>query len=118
MSLTKKDYTKRLVDKKIDNYLKIFGAVSIEGPKWCGKTWTSLNHANTVYYLDEEETLNLASINTKYLFKGDYPILIDKLNLLPKVWDSTRIFCDEDNIKGKVILTCSTKLKDGNSKRS
>ena len=117
MSLTKKDYLGRLVDKKIKNYLKIFGAVSIEGPKWCGKTWASLNHANTVYYLDEEETIDLASINTKYLFEGDYPILIDEWNLLPKVWDATRRVCDEDNIKGKVILTCSTKLKDEKDKK-
>lgn len=117
MSLTKNDYLGRLVDKKIEDYLKIFGAVSIEGPKWCGKTWASLNHANTVYYLDEEETIDLASINTKYLFEGDYPILIDEWNLLPKVWDATRRFCDEDNIKGKVILTCSTKLKDEKEKQ-
>ena len=39
MSLRKSEYIDRLVDKKIDEYLSIFGAVSIEGPKWCGKTW-------------------------------------------------------------------------------
>ena len=38
MKLTKKEYKERLIDKKIDEYLKIFGAISIEGPKWCGKT--------------------------------------------------------------------------------
>ena len=47
MSLRKKEYIDRLVDKKIKEYLDIFGAVSIEGPKWCGKTWASLNHANS-----------------------------------------------------------------------
>ena len=51
MSLRKEDYQKRLIDDKIDKYLGIFGAVSIEGPKLCGKTWTSLNHANSVSYL-------------------------------------------------------------------
>ena len=56
MSLRKEEYVDRLVDKKIEDYLSIFGAVSIEGPKWCGKTWASLNHANSVVYLDEEET--------------------------------------------------------------
>lgn len=34
MSLRKSEYIDRLVDKKIDEYLSIFGAVSIEGPKW------------------------------------------------------------------------------------
>ena len=50
MSLIKKEYLNRLIDKKVDDYLSIFGAVSIEGPKWCGKTWTSLNHANSVFF--------------------------------------------------------------------
>ena len=30
MSLTMKDYSKRLIDDKLDKYLNIFGAVSIE----------------------------------------------------------------------------------------
>ena len=31
-------YRPRLIDKKIDEYLKAFGAVCVEGAKWCGKT--------------------------------------------------------------------------------
>ncbi len=31
-------YKKRLIDKKVQEYLNTFGAVAIEGPKWCGKT--------------------------------------------------------------------------------
>ena len=42
MSLSKEGYRPRLIDERITRYLKIFGAVSIEGPKWCGKTWTSI----------------------------------------------------------------------------
>lgn len=38
MSLTKKGYKKRIIDKTIEENLKIFGAISIEGPKWRGKT--------------------------------------------------------------------------------
>ena len=52
MKLTKKEYKERLIDKKIDEYLKIFGAISIEGPKWCGKTWTALNHSNSASFLN------------------------------------------------------------------
>ena len=37
MSLKKEQYLPRLIDNKINKYLKIFGAISIEGPKWCGK---------------------------------------------------------------------------------
>ena len=28
-------YRPRLIDKKIDEYLKAFGAVCVEGAKWC-----------------------------------------------------------------------------------
>lgn len=52
MKLTKKGYIPRLIDKAIENNLKIFGAISIEGPKWCEKIWTALNHSNSVTYLN------------------------------------------------------------------
>lgn len=51
MSLKKEGYLPRIIDEKIEKYLKLFGAISIEGPKWCGKTWTSLNHGNSVIIL-------------------------------------------------------------------
>ena len=38
MKLTKKGYMPRLIDKTIEENLEFFGAISIEGPKWCGKT--------------------------------------------------------------------------------
>ena len=41
MTLTKEGYMPRLIDARIAKYLELFGAVLIEGPKWCGKTWTS-----------------------------------------------------------------------------
>ncbi|MDR3136977.1 MAG: hypothetical protein LBU07_06195 [Coriobacteriales bacterium] len=42
MPLTKQGYLPRIIDTKVADYLDIFGAVSIEGPKWRGKTWTAL----------------------------------------------------------------------------
>ena len=33
---------------------KIFGAILIKGPKWCGKTWTAKNYALSIVCLDEE----------------------------------------------------------------
>ena len=38
MSLTKEGYIIRLIDDKVAKYLRVFGAVSIEGPKWCGNS--------------------------------------------------------------------------------
>ena len=110
MSLMKENYQKRLIDDKIAKYLTIFGAISIEGPKWCGKTWTSLNHANSVTYMTEKSSKDLALVDPKYIFTNNYPQLIDEWQLVPNIWDAVRHACDEDNIKGKFILTESTSL--------
>ena len=116
MSLRKKEYINRLIDKKIEEYLSIFGAVSIEGPKWCGKTWASLNHANSVVLLDEEEVKEKAKLSLDLILNEEKPELIDEWNLIPEVWDAVRRKCDETTQKGNYILTCSTKLTDDEQK--
>ena len=116
MALRKKEYIDRLVDKKIEDYLSIFGAVSIEGPKWCGKTWASLNHANSVVFLDEDETREKARLSLELILNDTKPELIDEWNIIPEVWDAVRRKCDETTEKGKYILTCSTKLTDEEQK--
>lgn len=116
MSLKKKEYIERLVDKKIENYLSVFGAVSIEGPKWCGKTWTSLNHANSEVSLEDEETKQKAELSLEYILDNKAPELIDEWNLVPKIWDAVRRKCDDTTQKGNYILTCSTKLPDEKQK--
>lgn len=118
MALKNTEYLERLVDKKINDYLEVFGAVSIEGPKWCGKTWTSLNHANSVAYLDDEDVRKKADLSLDYIINGERPLLIDEWNLVPKVWDAVRRKCDETVTKGNYILTCSTKLSDEKQKSS
>lgn len=42
-------YKHRVIDEIVVQYLTAFGAVCIEGPKWCGKTWTSRYHCNSEY---------------------------------------------------------------------
>ena len=118
MTLKKDGYKERLIDKKIEEYLKIFGAISIVGPKWCGKTWTSLNHAKSVKYIssNDKKIYNLAMLDANLILDGDYPILIDEWQLVPHIWDCVRRKCDEDKIKGKFILTGSAteKIKEIN----
>ena len=114
MSLKKEGYKPRLIDKKIDECLNVFGAISIIGPKWCGKTWTSLAHSKTVKYIDsnDKKMFNLAQIDVNQILLGDYPILIDEWQLIPQIWDVVRRKCDEDKIKGKFILTGSATEKE------
>lgn len=113
MSLVNNKYKSRLVDKKIKEYLEVFGAISIEGPKWCGKTWSALNNANSVIYMDEEENQERADLDVKSIFtheKNQKPQLIDEWNLVPKIWDATRRECDKTAENGNYILTGSTTL--------
>lgn len=111
MSMTKEGYKPRLIDSKVARCLRIFGAVSIEGPKWCGKTWTSLNHANSVTYLTEKSSRDMAGVDPKYIFTKERPQLIDEWQVVPSIWDAVRHECDSDGTKGKFILTGSTSLK-------
>jgi len=47
--MDKKLYHKRIADKRLEFYLQTFGAVCVEGPKWCGKTWTCTMQAKSAY---------------------------------------------------------------------
>ena len=118
MAMQKEKYIPRLVDKKIKDYLEVFGAISIDGPKWCGKTWSALAHANSAVFLDDEETKAKALLNLEYIFLNKFPLLIDEWNMVPKIWDAVRHKCDEIATKGNYILTCSTKLSSEEEKKT
>ena len=98
MSLTKENYKTRLVDNEINELLKMFGAISIEGPKYCGKTWTALNHANSYVLLTKSDNPNSdyqkALINRDLIYKNDYPELIDEWQSIEQIWDDIRTKCD------------------------
>lgn len=49
--MDKTKYLPRIIDAQIDRYLQAFGAICIEGPKWCGKTWTASYHSNSQIFL-------------------------------------------------------------------
>ena len=111
MSLQKKGYINRIIDTKIEEYLQLFGAILIEGPKWCGKTWTSLNHANSVTYImdpaDNYSNRVLARISPALMLPGAAPRLIDEWQEVPGIWDAVRFDIDQNPGNGKYLLTGS-----------
>lgn len=117
MKFEEKKYLPRIVDKQILEYLSVFGAISIEGPKWCGKTWAGKHISNSVYELDDKEIKNLANTDPQMILHGIEPSLIDEWSEVPSIWDAVRRECDNDNKKGKYILTCSTSLNDEKKKK-
>ena len=107
-----------MIDQRLAAYLQVFGAVLVEGPKWFGKTWTSLAHASSASYLDKKSTRNLATIDPRYIFTSSWPQLIEEWQAVPSIWDTVRHECDTDSVKGKFILTGSTSLTKSQQEES
>ena len=108
------NYKKRLIDDKIELYLKTFGAIYIEGPKWCGKTWTSRHHSNSEFLLADPignfNNKKLAELNPELALEGDIPHLIDEWQEVPSLWDAIRGKVDSFPLKGQFILTGSATV--------
>ena len=105
------NYKARIIDKKIDKYLSVFGAICIEGPKWCGKTWTSSYHSNSEIYIGDPsgnfQNRQLAQMSPSLVLEGETPRLIDEWQEVPPLWDAVRYKVDQIPKKGQFILTGS-----------
>ena len=92
------EYLKRVIDDQLQDYLDAFGAVNIEGPKWCGKTTTAKQKAASIIELQDtdkrEEYLATALTKASLLLEGETPRLIDEWQDAPTLWDAVRVACD------------------------
>ena len=105
------EYRPRIIDRQVDEYLSTFGAVCIEGPKWCGKTWTSAFHSKSEIYIGDPagnfQNRQLAEIAPELVLDGETPRLIDEWQEVPSLWDAVRYKVDKTHEKGQFILTGS-----------
>ena len=106
-------YKKRVADEKIEHYLKLFGAISIEGPKYCGKTWAGRYHSNSEILLhkttgEKSNNVELAKMSPSIVLEGEKPRLIDEWQEATNLWDEIRIDVDKSGLKGQYILTGSS----------
>ena len=105
-------YRPRVIDERLEKYLRTFGAVCVEGPKWCGKTWTSRRHSASEFLVASPvrnfQNRKLLEIDINAAFAGDAPHLIDEWQEFPELWDATRAHVDESKEKGRYILTGSS----------
>lgn len=110
--MDKSKYRPRVIDRKIEEYLSSFGAVCIEGPKWCGKTWTSSNHSKSEIMIGDPtgnfQNRKLAEMQPSLVLEGDTPRLIDEWQEVPPLWDAVRYLVDQRALKGQFILTGSS----------
>lgn len=110
-SVDNKNYKPRIIDNKIKEYLQVFGAVCVEGPKWCGKTWTSSHHSKSEIMIGDPagnfQNRRLAEMNPALILGGESPRLIDEWQEVPQIWDAVRHRVDQVTEKGQFILTGS-----------
>lgn len=110
-------YMSRCIDRSIERDLGIFGAVLIQGPKWCGKTTTAQRFAESSLSLSDPAgdfaALQLARIDPAQAIVGATPRLIDEWQEEPKLWDAIRFECDRRTGEpGQFLLTGSATPND------
>ena len=106
-----KNYRRRIMDTLLEKKLQAKGAVLIEGPKWCGKTTTAEEIANSKIMLakpdSKEHFKSVLEIDTDAALAGETPMLIDEWQTVPKLWDAVRYTVDHRHAMGQFILTGS-----------
>jgi len=109
-------YIKRIIDEQLEKYLKVFGGVLIEGPKYCGKTRTCEEFAKTkIYFQNPSDRKRLSALieqDPLLLFSTDKPLLLDEWQEYPVLWDSVRYYIDMHNSKGDFLLTGSSQSRN------
>ena len=110
-------YIPRIIDKEIDDLLKIMGAVLIEGCKWCGKSTTGAKHAKSIIELqnpnNKEEYDQINNTKPSLFLNGDKPRMFDEWQMYPVIWDAIRTDVDHTGLKGQYILTGSARPQEG-----
>lgn len=115
-------YLNRIADNQLKEHLEAFGAVLIEGPKWCGKTTTAEQVCKSVIRMHDtdmqEEYLATASSKPSLLLLGDTPRLIDEWQDAPVLWDAVRVEVDKRQMPGQFVLTGSNTVDKRKIKHS
>jgi len=110
-----KRYRPRIMDEQVKRYLETFGAVCVEGPKWCGKTWISSYHANSEFLIADPannfQNRHLAELSPSMVLEGETPRLIDEWQEVEEIWDAVRYAVDMRGQRGQFILTGSSTPK-------
>ena len=112
-------YIARLTDKLLRDNLETFGAVLVEGPKWCGKSTSAARAAKSELYIADPtggyRNKRLAELDVTSALAGERPRLIDEWQEVPSLWDAVRYECDRARGEaGQFLLTGSATPLDLN----
>ncbi|MEG2201923.1 MAG: DUF4143 domain-containing protein [Raoultibacter sp.] len=115
-------YQPRLLEARIAEGLEDFGAVCIQGPKYCGKTWTAQAFAKSEINLMDPagnfQNLEIASMAPQIALQGPHPRLIDEWQEAPQLWDGVRNAVDRSGKSDTFLLTGSAVPREYQPKHS
>ncbi|MDR1799370.1 MAG: DUF4143 domain-containing protein [Bifidobacteriaceae bacterium] len=115
-------YLPRIYDDRLRVLLSLFGGVLVEGPKWCGKTWTSRHvSASELSVADPKDnyaTRKLVMADVSAALGGHRPRLIDEWQEVPELWDAVRFEIDAAGERGLFVLTGSSNPPRGRTMHS
>ncbi len=112
-------YLARVLDRELALSLKSAGAVVIEGPKACGKTWTALQVAADSVRLDTDAAARQAlAVDPSLVLDRAAPLLLDEWQIEPSIWNHVRRAVDDRGLPGQFILTGSAVPRDEASRHS
>lgn len=106
-TLTMPGYLQRVAAGDIAAALRRRGAVLVEGPRGCGKTWAGRHLARSEARLDDEGMLLVAAADPDAVLRGETPRLLDEWQNAPQLWNRVRRECDDRARPGQFILTGS-----------
>jgi len=116
-----KKYKQRIADELIKRKLLGKGAILVQGPKWCGKTTTAKQVAQTIVNLGDTgelaSALETMQVFPKKLLEGKVPLLFDEWQTVPELWDMIRSEVDNRGEMGQFILTGSSVPIDEEKRR-
>jgi len=100
----------RNLEYRIREYLDIFPAVAILGPRQCGKSTLAKAIVSTIpdsIYLDLEKRQEKATLEEPELFFENHPdqtVCLDEVQRLPEIFQVLRWVIDENRRKGRFII--------------
>lgn len=106
------DYLERIVETKINKKLNSSPVVVIVGPKFCGKTTTSLRYAKSSIRLNTATAIKIAAMNPRAVIEGEKTRVIDEWQTVPELWDELRGYVDEYPEFGQFLITGSATPED------
>jgi predicted AAA+ superfamily ATPase len=110
----KTPYKDRVMDGILQQRLRSSGAVLLEGPKACGKTFTAEQVTKSQVYLDIDEAARAAlAVDPALVLAKSTPQLIDEWQAdATRVWNWVRSEVNRRGLPGQFVLTGSSVPAD------